>query len=315
VEYKDYYRILGVARDADEKQIKRAFRKLARQHHPDVNPGDPSAEAKFKDVAEAYEVLSDAAKRAKYDRFGRDWQRYEGTGGAPGGFDWGQWSQGQPHVTYTTVQDAGDIFGQGGVGFSDFFEALFGRSQPGGSAGGPTSGPRALRRGGDVSHPVQVTFDEAYHGSTRTLIKDGRRIEVTIPPGVRTGSKVRMKGEGGPGGGGAPAGDLYLEVDVLPDRRFERRGGDLYTTVDVPLATAVLGGEVLVPTLSGDVHLSIPPETQNGRRFRLTGKGMPKLGAPAEHGDLFVSAQVRLPTGLTEEERELFSRLRELRPQ
>jgi len=307
LEYKDYYQILGVPRDADEKAIRRAFRKLARQHHPDVNPDDPAAEARFKDVAEAYEVLGDAQKRATYDRFGHAWQGHQRTGGTPGGFDWGRWTEGRPNVSHTTVQDLSDLFGEGGLeGFSDFFEALFGR--------GAGAAPARERRGHDLRHPVRITLEEACHGAVRTVNKDGRRLEVSIPPGVATGSKVRVRGEGGHGAGGGPAGDLYLQVEVLPDARFERRGSDLHTTVEVPLTTAVLGGEVRVPSLAGDVRLSVPPETRNGRRFRLSGKGMPKLGAAEERGNLFVTVTVRLPTRLSDEERALFERLRALRP-
>jgi curved DNA-binding protein len=319
MDYKDYYQTLGVPRDADAKQIKRAFRKLARQLHPDVKPGDAAAEARFKDVAEAYEVLSDPAKRAKYDQFGQAWQSYERAGGAGerGGFDWGAWQPGgagAPGVQYqyASAQDLEDILGAGGVsglgGFSDFFETLFGgrRARPAARAPRPAAGR-------DIKHPVEVTLAEACSGTKRLLNKDGRRLEVTIPPGVNTGSKVRVAGEGAPGSG-APSGDLYLVVDVQNDPRFTRDGADLATEVEVPLLTAVLGGEVRVPTPTGELRLAIPPETQNGCRFRLSGKGMPRLKRPAERGDLYVTARVRLPTELSDEERTLFERLRALRP-
>lgn len=313
LDYKDYYQILGVSRDADEKAIKKAFRKLARQYHPDVNPDDPSAEARFKDIAEAYEVLGDPEKRSHYDRLGREWQRHQRTGGAPGGFDWSQWSQAQPNVRYATAEEVEELFGRGGIGgmggFSDFFDTLFG----GAPRGRPRAQPRAQFRGSDIRQPVQITFPESYAGTTRTLSKDGRRIEVTIPPGVHTGSKVRVRGEGAPGAGGGPSGDLYLEIEVLPDPRFERKGNDLFATVAVPLTTAVLGGEALVPTPSGDVRLTIPPETQNGRRFRLSGKGMPSPRSRSQHGDLYVTVEVELPSRLTDEERALFEQLRDLR--
>lgn len=310
MEYKDYYQILGVARDADQAAIKRAFRKLARTHHPDVNPGDAAAESRFKDIAEAYEVLGDPEKRAKYDRFGQEYRQYERAGGAPGGFDWGAWRQAGPGVTYTSVQDLGELFGRAGTGglggFSDFFEALFGQAA---AARQP-----AARRGADARQPVQITLLEAYRGTRRMLAKNGRRIEVDIPAGVRTGSRVRMRGEGAPGSSGASPGDLYLEIEVLPDERFERRGNDLYTRAEVPLTTAILGGEVRVPTLDGHVDLTVPAGTQNGRKIRLSGKGMPRLGSGGERGNLFVTVEVRLPGSLTEEQRELFVRLRELEP-
>ena len=312
MEYKDYYESLGVGRDADEKAIKRAYRRLARQYHPDVNPNDPKAEERFKEVTEAYEVLSDPEKRSKYDRFGREWRRYQ-QAGAPGDFDWSAWSQGAPgpgraQYTYATAEDLQDLFGQ--AGFSDFFETLFGggSGRPGGRARSPQP-----RRGQDLEHPVQVTLAEALHGTNRMLNKDGRRLEVRIPPGVRTGSKVRISGEGVPGSAGGGAGHLYLLVEVLPDARFERRGNDLYTVVDVPVLTAVLGGELRVPTLEGDIQLKVPPETQNGRRFRLSGKGMPKVKDGKGRGDLYVTLNVVLPIGLSPEERQLFEQLRELR--
>lgn len=314
---RDYYELLGVSRNASEDEVKKAFRKLARKHHPDVNPDDASAEERFKDVSEAYEVLSDPEKRAKYDRFGREWQRYQQSD-APGGFDWGQWRQPQPggagrpgtQYTYASSEDLEGMFGN--AGFSDFFETLFGRSAGGRAGRARAPQPRAAR-GRDIRHPVQVTLPEAYHGTKRMLNKDGRRLEVTIPAGVGSGSKVRVRGEGAQGLSGGPSGDLYLEVDVVPDDRFERRGSDLYAEVEVPLATAVLGGEVPIPTLSGTVHLTIPPEAQNGSRFRLAGKGMPKLKTPDEHGDLFATVRVAIPTELTDEERALFEQLRELR--
>jgi len=314
VDYKDYYDILGVPKDADAKTIKKAFRKQAREHHPDVNPDDPQAEERFKDLSEAYEVLSDPEKRAKYDRFGREWQRYQQTG-APGGFDWGQWAQapggqpGGPQYRYATEEDLEGMFG--GAGFSDFFETLFGRSAGGMGGRARAPQPRA-ERGRDIRHPVQVTLPEAYHGTKRLLNKDGRRLEVTIPRGVKTGSKVRVRGEGAQGLSGGPDGDLFLEVELLPDDRFERKGDDLYTEIEVPLTTAVLGGEARVPTMSGAVQLTVPPETQNGKRFRLGGKGMPKLKSPDEHGDLYATVRVKIPTGLTDDQRELFERLREL---
>jgi curved DNA-binding protein len=313
MEYKDYYQILGVARDADPQEIKKAYRRLARQYHPDVNPGDKKAEDRFKEVNEAYEVLSDAEKRSKYDQFGRDWQRYQQAGAAgPGGFDWGRYAQqagpgGQ--YTYATSEDLEDLFG-GQAGFSDFFESLFGAqaARQRTTARQPRPG-----RGQDIEHPVQVSLAEAYHGANRILTKDGRRLEVRIPPGVVTGSRVRMSGEGGPGYSGGQPGDLYLVVEVLPDERFQRQGDDLLTEVEVPLYTALLGGEVAVPTMAGNVTLTIPAETQNGRRFRLRGKGMPSLKNPDECGDLYATISIRLPTNLTSQERALIEQLRGLR--
>jgi curved DNA-binding protein len=323
VEYKDYYETLGVGRDADEKEIKKAFRRLARQHHPDVNPDDPQAEERFKELNEAYEVLSDPEKRAKYDRLGAEWNRYQRTGQQPGGFDWGRWTSGAPgeggqrvHVRYGTPEDMEDLFG-GGSPFSDFFSQVFGgmggaTSQGGAQRGGTTSGFEYQvrpQRGQDYEQEVEISLQEAYHGATRLLHKDGRRLQVKIPPGARTGTRVRMAGEGGPGAAGGEAGDLYLRVRVAPGARFERQGDDLHVNAPVDLYTVVLGGKTPVPTLDGVVRLTIPPGTQNGQQFRLRGKGMPRLREPNRYGDLYVEVDVRLPTNLTPEQERLFQEL------
>jgi curved DNA-binding protein len=318
MEYKDYYKTLGVSKDASEKDIKKAFRQLARQHHPDVNPDDPQAEERFKELNEAYEVLSDPEKRRKYDQLGADWQRFQRAGGQPGDFDWQRWTGGAPgdrvHVRYGRPEDFEDLFG-GGSPFSDFFSQVFGgmgggRAAPG---GGGFQYEMRPQRGQDYEQPVEISLEEAYHGTTRMLQKDGQRLEVRIPAGARTGTRVRMSGEGGTGAAGGPAGDLYLRVQVLPDPRFERRDEDLHTTVTTDLYTMILGGEVQVPTMNGHVVLTIPPGTQNGRTFRLRGKGMPRLRNVEQHGDLYVKVEVQLPTRLTPEQRQLFEELRGLR--
>lgn len=314
MEYKDYYQILGVDKNADEKEIKKAFRKLARKYHPDVNPNDPQAENRFKDINEAYEVLSDPEKRQKYDQLGANWQQWQQAGGQPGDFNWGQWTDGpggqRVHVQYGSPEDLEDIFG-GGSPFSDFFSSIFG-GMGGGAArqSGFEYQPRP-QRGQDLEHEVEITLDEAYRGTTRLINKDGRRLEVKIPAGAKTGTRVRMRGEGSPGAGGGEAGHLYLKVSVLPDPRFERKGDDLYTTAPVDLYTAVLGGELAVPTLSGEVKLKIPPTSQNGQTFRLRGKGMPRLNKKDEYGDLYARLDVRLPSSLSAEEREHFEALQE----
>jgi curved DNA-binding protein len=314
VEYKDYYEILGVGREADQKEIKRAFRRLARKYHPDVNPEDMQAEERFKEINEAYEVLSDPEKRAKYDRLGREWSRHQGAGGGPEGFDWGQWASrpggGRVHVRYGTPDDLEDVFGQRNP-FSDFFTQIFGGMEPGVDArpGGYTYQAQP-RRGQDLEQEVQISLDEAYHGTTRILEKDGRRLEVRIPRGARSGTRVRMAEEGAPGQSGGEPGDLYLRVNVTADGRYERRGDDLTVTVPVDLYTALLGGEVQIPTLSGPVMLNIPAGTQNGQTFRLRGKGMSRLGRSKDHGDLYVKVSVRLPNTLSSRERELFEELR-----
>ena len=326
MEYKDYYDILGVSRDADQDEIRRAFRRLARKHHPDVNPGDEEAEERFKEINEAYEVLSDPEKRQKYDRLGSEWQRYQQAGGGTEGFDWGRWTSETPggpggqrvYVRHGSPEDLEDLFGGGGA-FSDFFSQIFGgmggraqttrRAQPGARPGGFEYRARP-RPGRDFEQEVEISLQEAYHGTTRVLQRDGRRLEVRIPPGARTGTRVRLAGEGQPGAAGGEAGDLYLQVKVRPDPKFEREGDDLRTTVAVDLFTVVLGGEVRVPTLSGAVMLSVPEGTQNGRVFRLRGKGMPKLRNPDEHGDLYAEVSVQLPTDLSPRQRELFEELK-----
>ncbi len=315
MEYKDYYQTLGVDRNATEKEIKRAFRRLARQHHPDVNPSDPQSEERFKEINEAYEVLSDSEKRRKYDQLGADWQRWQRTGGQPGDFDWTRWTSARPgegvHVRYGTPEDLQDLFGSASP-FSDFFSQIFG-----GMEGVPTGGgfryQARPQRGQDFEQRIEITLQEAYHGTTRVLQKDSQRLEVKIPAGARTGTRVRMRGEGSAGIGGGAAGDLYLRVTVLPDPRFERKGDDLHTTVNVDLYTMILGGEVRVPTMTREVVLSIPAGTENGRTFRLRGKGMPRLRQPEQHGDLYASVQVQLPVQLTAREMELFDELRQIK--
>jgi len=317
LEYKDYYKILGVDKNASEKEIKSAYRKLARKYHPDMNPDDPQAEARFKDVNEAYEVLGDREKRKKYDELGANWHRWQQAGGRPGDFNWGDWMGGggpggqRVHVRYGTPEDLEDLFGGGQSPFSDFFTSIFGDMGGTRRAGGYQYQTRP-QSGQDVEQEIEISLHEAYHGTTRLLGKNGRRLQVKIPRGAKTGTKVRMRGAGSGGAGGGQAGDLYLKVKVTPDPRFERKGDNLHVTVPVDLYTAVLGGEVRVPTLSGDVNLKIPAGSQNGQSFRLRGKGMPKLRKSNEHGDLYARLEVRLPTKLSPKQRELFEQLRKL---
>jgi curved DNA-binding protein len=262
MEYKDYCETLGVSRDADEKEIRRAFRRLARQYHPDVNPNDPQATERFQEINEAYEVLSDPEKRAKYDQLGADWSRWRQAGGRPGDFDWDQWTTGAPgpggpgqrvHVRYGTPEDLDDLFGERSP-FSDFFTQIFGGRGAGAAPGGFEYRARP-QRGQDYEQPVEINLQEAYQGTTRLLQKNGRRLQVRIPPGARTGTRIGMSGEGGEGAAGGEAGDLYLRVRVSPDPRFERQDDDLYTTIPVDLYTAVLSGEAQVHTLNGPVIL------------------------------------------------------------
>jgi len=305
---RDYYTVLGVSRSASEKDIKTAYRKLARKHHPDVNPGDNKSEAQFKEIGEAYSVLSDPEKRKKYDRWGHDWEKIEQAQAAGANF------RGRPGSTSYTWNSAGG----GAPGSYNFesedlgglFEQLFGRA-----AGGRTRVRSAPRKGKDLEQPVEITLEEAFNGTQRTFsIQDSqsgeiRTVEVKIPAGATEGLRVRIAGKGEPGLGGAAAGDLYLIVSVKPHPLFERDGDDLRVKVPTPLYTALLGGEVMVPTPKGSqLALKVPPETPNGQRIRLAGQGMPHLNGSGR-GDLFAEVTVQLPKNLTSREKDLFAEL------
>ena len=317
MKYRDYYEILGIERVASEKEIKQAFRRMARRWHPDVNPHDEQAEEKFKEINEAYEVLGDPEKRAKYDRLGRSWSQWQRSGGDPGQYDWSQWVSGAPGGARVRWSgDLGDLFGgAGGEVFSDFFSAVFGGARGGyeraaedifGRSGNRYSSPSP---GKDAEADVTITLEEACEGTSRVLERGGRRIRVTIPPGVRTGSRVRIAGEGHPGYGGGGPGDLYLTVALEPHLIFERDGDDLRCDVSVDLCTAVLGGQLRLPTLNGHVSLQIPAGTQGGQIFRLRGKGMPNPHRPEQRGNLLARTEIEIPTELTPRERELFEEL------
>jgi curved DNA-binding protein len=329
MDFKDYYATLGVAKTATQKELKQAYRKLARKHHPDVNPGDKGAEGRFKEINEAYEVLGDPDKRKKYDELGANWRMYE-QAGAGGGSPRG----GQPGAAWNvpfggapggggggfrtmTEEEMQEMFGDSDP-FSDFFHTFFG-----GGGGGQERGARAgagrgrPRKGRDVEHELELGLEDAYQGATRRLsIKlDGhaRTVDVRIPAGVGDGSRVRVTGEGEHGAAGAQSGDLYLRLRLTPHPTFERKGKDLYTHVAIPLTTAVLGGEAEVPTLAGKpLRLKIPSATQNAQVFRLKGHGMPAVGKPDEHGDLYATVDVQLPRQLTAEERAHYEALQKL---
>ncbi|HEC34045.1 MAG TPA: J domain-containing protein [Chloroflexi bacterium] len=307
MEYKDYYRILGVSRNASQKEIKRAYRRLARQFHPDVNPDDKAAEEHFKEINEAYEVLSDPQKRAQYDQLGTSWSQWQRTRGAHGGFEdfARQWfGQAGPHVQYVNLDE---LFGQGSLG--DVLDILFGLG------GARTHAARRQpRRGKDLEAPVELTLEEVYHGTTRRVERaDGRVVTVKIPPGARTGSRIRLAGQGEPGRAGTSPGDLYLNVTVQPHPVFRREGDDLWRDLEVDLYAAVLGGEVLVETLNGTVRLKIPPGTSGGKTFRLRGKGMPNPKNSNRRGDLYAVVRVQVPSRLSARERELFEELARIR--
>ncbi len=320
MDFKDYYSILGVTKTATQEDIKKAFRKLARKYHPDVNPGDKAATEKFKEISEAYEVLSDPEKRQKYDRFGAQWQQYAQAGGRPEDFNWSQWQAG-PGTTYSyrtvTPEEFAELFGGEGH-FSSFFETLFGgagRSFGAEVHGGPEFQFRTRpRRGRDLEHTLQVTLEEAFHGGSRILEwETGRKLEAKIPPGVKTGSRLKLKGQGEPGVHGGEPGDLYLTIEVLPHPRFLRDGDDLTLTLPVDLFTLLLGGKVTVPGIDRSVKLDIPPETANGRVFRLKGLGMPHLKNPQKRGDLYVKVEAVLPEHLSDQEKHLVEQWRQLR--
>ncbi len=338
MDFKDYYKLLGVERQASADDIKKAYRKLARKYHPDINPGNADAETKFKEINEAYEVLSDSDKRSKYDRFGADFNRYQ-QNGSGAGFDWSQYaSPGRgPRV---------DFGGGAGGGFSDFFETLFGTMggrQTSGYDG--MSGTGRRQKGQDYEQPTEITLDEAFSGTQRQLrvelpqacptcqgtgiqgsnicpTCDGagvsgtqsRTLTIKIPAGVDTGARIRVAGEGGPGIAGGARGDLFLIVTVQPHARYERSGSDLKIKVPVDMYTMMLGGEARVPLLSGkSLTLTIPAGTPNGKVFRLRGQGMPKLGQPDVRGDLYAMADAQIPTDLSSREKELVQELKSIR--
>ena len=333
MEFKDYYATLGVGKTATDKEIKQAFRKLARKFHPDVNPGDKTAEARFKDINEAYEVLGDADKRKKYDELGANWRMYEqaqqqgqpfpgGASGSPfggfggfGGGEGGAWTinmGGGPGGSRTmTEEEMRDMFGTEDP-FSDFFRTFFGGG--GGETRGRTGRAPRSQKGRDIESEAELTLEEAYHGAMRrisiTLGGAARSVDVRIPAGVKDGSRVRAAGEGEAGSSGGASGDLFLRVRIKPHPVFERKGDDLHTKVAIPVTTAVLGGEAQVPTVTGSVRLRIPETTQPGQIFRLKGHGMPQVGKADQKGDLYATADIQLPRALTREQRQAWEQIK-----
>ena len=302
MEYKDYYKVLGVERDATQETIKKTYRKLAMKYHPDQNKGNKQAEEKFKDINEAYEVLSDPKKRERYDQLGSSYSQWQNQGGRPGGFNWNDWvtNQGGRGASVDTG-GFGDAFG----GFSDFFSAIFGGMPTGRATTRTPARPHVIEQ------KVQITLDEAYRGTQRQFSIGDRKIEVKIPAGSSNGTKVRVAGAV-PSASSTQKSDLHLIIDVMPDPRFAVQGSDLVTEVRVDLYTAVLGGAVTVSTLSGDVRLSIPAGTQPGQKIRLTGRGLPKLKEPQNFGDLYALIKVELPRKLSDKQRKLFEELKGL---
>ena len=292
MEFIDYYKTLGIDKNASEEDIKKAYRKLARKLHPDLNPNDKEAHQKFQRINEANEVLSDPEKRKKYDQYGKDWQHAD---------QFEQQRQSRQQSAYTGGERfSGDADGD----FSSFFESLFG-------GGGRSS--QAKFRGQDYNAELQLSLTDALKTHPQTLTVNEKNIRITIPAGIENGQVIKLKGYGAPGANGGPAGDLYITFSIAPHPRFKRMGNDLFTTVNIDLYTALLGGETTIDTLDGKVKLKVNAETQSGTKIRLKGKGFPVYKKEGESGDLYVTYEVKLPTNLTEEQKKLFTELSKLK--
>lgn len=298
----DYYKALGVDKKATVKEIKAAYRKLARKYHPDLNPNDGEAKRKFQEINEAHEVLSDAAKRKKYDQYGEDWKHSDQFESA---------RQSQRQSTQYGRQSSGGgwtDFGDaaGGSGFSDFFEAFFGA----GAAGGRSR--QVKLKGEDYNAELKLNLEDILKSHKQTLTVNGKKIRISIPAGIESGQTIKIAGHGGEGTSGGPNGDLYITFSIANHPRFKRLKNDLHLTVEIDLYTAVLGGEITVDTLDGKVKLTVKPGTQNGSKIKLKGKGVPVYKSEGLHGDLYITFVVKLPTNLTEKEKALFTQLSQL---
>jgi curved DNA-binding protein len=300
--FLDYYKILGVDRNADQKEIKSAYRKLARKYHPDLNPGNSDAKNNFQQINEAHEVLSDPEKRKKYDQYGKEWQHA------------GEYEKAQQEHTRQSQRQRGGYTGRGaefinmdeGAEFSEFFESLFG----GGFSG--RRGSKAKFRGEDYTAELQLSLRDAYNSHKRELQVNGKKIRISIPAGIENGQTIKIAGHGGPGRNGGPNGDLYIRFTISNDPTFKRLKNDLYAKVEIDLFTAVLGGEIIVETLDGKIKLPVRPEIRNGAKIKLKGKGFPVYKTPGEYGDLYITYSVKLPSNLSEREKSLFRELAEL---
>ncbi|MDD2312417.1 MAG: J domain-containing protein [Petrimonas sp.] len=319
MDYKDYYKILGVSKSASQDEIKKAYRKLAVKYHPDKNKGDILAEERFKEIGEAYEVLKDPDKRKKYDQLGASWKEYQhaGAGNGAGGFDFSQFGGAPGGGSFYYEGDIGDMFGGGGNGFSDFFNAFFGGM--GGMGGSRMSNGfsgfntrTASQKGSDYQAEMNITLAEAYSGTTRILTVNGQKLRATIKPGAYDGQELRIKGKGGQGYNGGTPGDIYIKLKIVPDSNYELQGNDLIYKANVDLYTATLGGKIEVNALAGKLSLNVPKGSQPGSKLRLKGKGMPVFNKPGISGDLYVQLNVNIPRNLSEEEIDLFRKLKGL---
>ena len=298
MEFIDYYKVLGISKNAGEKEIKDAYRKLARKYHPDLNPNDKEANKKFQQINEANEVLSDAEKRKKYDQYGKDWKHAE---------EFEKAKQSRSHHEPYTRQGSETFSGDfGGGDFSDFFQSMFGGR-------GEYRGSKVKFRGEDYHAELYINLIDAYQTHKQTISVNGKNIRITVPAGIENGQTIKIKGYGGPGVNDGPPGDLYITFSIAPHPRFRREGNDLYVSADLDLYKAVLGGETKIETLSGEVNVSVKPETQNGTKVRLKGKGFPVYKKEGEFGDLYITYTLKIPTALSEKEKELFTELSKLR--
>lgn len=305
----DYYKVLGVERNASQDDIKKAYRKMARKYHPDLNKDDPNAKDKFQEINEANEVLSDPEKRKKYDEYGEHWKHADEFKAEREAYQRAQERGGQSAYWYSVNGD--DFmggFGRGNAsGFSDFFEQLFGH---GASVGRSGRGYNMMSRGGDIEAQMNLSLREAAVTHKQTFSVNGENLRITIPAGIADGQMIKLKGHGEKGSNGAPDGDLYITFQIAPDPEFKREGDDLFTDVDIDLYTAVLGGTVNVKTIDGMVKLKVNPGTQNDTKVRLRGKGFPVYKKEGTFGDLIVTYHVDIPTSLSEKQKELFTQLK-----
>ncbi len=301
MDYKDYYNILGVNKSATKDEIKKAYRKLAKKYHPDKTNGDSLLEEKFKEVAEAYEVLSHDENKKKYDELGANWKNQQQTGDS-GGFDYSQ------YYTNTEGQGGHQTFEGDPEMFSEFFNNIFG-----GGYSGSGGRRQAKRKGQNYLAEMEMTLEEAFHGGTRIINLNGKKLRIKTKPGTKDKQKIKLSGKGSPGLNGGPPGDLFITIHVRPNSKFKRKGNNLYIELPLDMYTAVLGGKMEIPTLNGNVHMTIPKGTQGGSTLRLKGKGMPVYGSNSQYGDLYVKTNVAIPNNLTAEEEKLFTKLKDLK--